>query len=383
MALHKLQDEAYKVRMTPAEKSAMRARIFGAPTAAPAPSPYYFFSFQFVSTRVLAPLAVVFLIGSGTTYAAEGALPGDTLYPVKIYVNEEVAQVLSRTSRAKAEVHTELAERRLTEAQELAAAGRLDASTSETLATNLEAHVAAAEAEADKAEEAEMGKGNEVRAKLAAALDTNARVLVRIGVTKDQATKENTEVFAGRLIARADRNAAANTRIAAKVAPAADASMQTMALSVAQESATTGATTTEDPAGQKVAASLEHEAADALSDAREQFDAVKKSLGTSTIDQVEKEFSSIETSMSLGSASLGAGAYAQAESDFMDALRRAVTLEKILAAHKKFNGGLILPLLGGGDYDEHDHEEGEDDAHTGEVQVEVEVNGSLPIKVIQ
>ncbi len=107
--MENLKHEAKKIGLTPAEKQAMRLAIFPAPAA----SPYFHFNFQFIQTRILAPLAVVFLIGGGTAAAAEGALPGDALYAVKIYVNEEVVQALAQSPVAKAEVHASLAERRV------------------------------------------------------------------------------------------------------------------------------------------------------------------------------------------------------------------------------------------------------------------------------
>lgn len=61
------------------------------------------------------------LTGSGVSYAAEGSLPGDTLYPVKIGVNEPVREVLAVTPRAKAVWAARRVERRLEEAEALAA----------------------------------------------------------------------------------------------------------------------------------------------------------------------------------------------------------------------------------------------------------------------
>ena len=53
--------------------------------------------------------------GGTVSYAAEGSLPGDPLYPVKLYVNEPVLVALSLSSEAKAEAHERLVQRRLRE----------------------------------------------------------------------------------------------------------------------------------------------------------------------------------------------------------------------------------------------------------------------------
>ncbi len=354
--------------MSAEEKSAMHARVFGVPTAAPHTSPYVFVGLRSWQLRVLAPLAIVLLIGSGTSFAAEGALPGDTLYPVKVYVNEGVALSLARSSKAKAEAHAALAERRVAEAQALAAEGRLDATTTEALAVGLEAHIEDAEAEATMADEDEAGKGREVREKLAVTIDTGARVLARLGEGKDRGTRESTKALSVRLLARADTGAAGTVNAFAKAAPAADVSA-TMSLSVMAE----GSAMAEDPAAQKEVASLEHEAAEALDEARDIFDKVQESLSDEVLEDLEKEFSAIETSMSLGSASLGAGAYAQAEADFTDALRLATKLGSLLKAHQKFDGDLIGPLLKSNHYegDGHDHGGNEDDDDDLRNQVEI------------
>ncbi|MBV9159582.1 MAG: hypothetical protein JO019_03245 [Candidatus Kaiserbacteria bacterium] len=69
--------------------------------------------------------ALVLTIGVGTSYAAENALPGDVLYPIKIHVNEPVVGALATSDSAKADWNTQLVERRLGEAEQLAAEGKL------------------------------------------------------------------------------------------------------------------------------------------------------------------------------------------------------------------------------------------------------------------
>ncbi|MEK7068633.1 MAG: DUF5667 domain-containing protein [Patescibacteria group bacterium] len=369
--MNNLKKAAQELRLSAGEKTAMRARIFGLPAHAPVQSQYFSFSFQFLQTRVLAPLAIVLLVGSGTAYAAEGSLPGGVLYPVKIYVNEELAVSLTRSPEAKAEVHATIAERRLGEAQELAARGELDATTTEALALNLEAHVEAAEVEAEKAEATDAGKSRQVRAKLAAALDANARVLARLGKDKSEATKENSEGLAGRLIAREGRGSA---RSLAKSVPAVDTSVQAVSLAVGTENSTTDG----DPVKVKAAASLEHEASEELAEAHEIFNEAKSSLSSTTVVEIEKQFSSAETSMSLGSASLGAGSYVQAEEDFMDALRLAIKLQRLLEAEIRFDRDLIAPLFDDGD-NEHDEDKGKGKVEGAKIEVKVRGGGSIKV----
>lgn len=74
-----------------------------------------FFSFTILS-----------LIGGGTSFAAEGSLPGDLLYLVKVHVNEEVRAVLALSPAAKTDWEVTRAERRLEEAAQLVVSGNED-----------------------------------------------------------------------------------------------------------------------------------------------------------------------------------------------------------------------------------------------------------------
>lgn len=88
-----------------------------------------FSSFQSISFIRFQPAAVALVLalflGVGTSYAAEGTLPGDALYPVKIHVNEPVQGALAVSTEAKADWNVSLATRRLEEAETLGREGRL------------------------------------------------------------------------------------------------------------------------------------------------------------------------------------------------------------------------------------------------------------------
>src|SRR3989344_24234 len=150
--LHNIRNEAEKIRLRSAEKSAMRASIFGTPT----PVVLHRSSYVFLSPRYLVPLFVVLVvfIGGGTPAAARGALRGDLLYPVKVSINEKVEVALAPTPAAKAEVQVRLAERRVDEARELSARGRLDKKTAKALTDDFVEHAAQAIALAEPDEQA-------------------------------------------------------------------------------------------------------------------------------------------------------------------------------------------------------------------------------------
>ncbi|MFA5877022.1 MAG: DUF5667 domain-containing protein [Candidatus Paceibacterota bacterium] len=94
------------------------------------------------SKRKYIPIAIVLgLLLSGTaSYAAEGSMPGDLLYPVKVSVNEKVGGALALSPESKAKLQAKLAERRLLEATNLAAEDKLTADVSAELSSDFSTH---------------------------------------------------------------------------------------------------------------------------------------------------------------------------------------------------------------------------------------------------
>ncbi len=119
------------VSLTKKERSDMRAVLLTKmrenASLRPIVSPWAHLLF---SKRVQASfLSVIIIIGYGSsvTFAAEGALPGDVLYPVKTKVTEPVARLVTATSpAAEAKFETKLLERRLEEAESLETTKKLD-----------------------------------------------------------------------------------------------------------------------------------------------------------------------------------------------------------------------------------------------------------------
>lgn len=68
---------------------------------------------------------VLFVLGGSAAYAAQGTLPGDALYPLKVNVYEPAVSRLAITAHAKASWDSDLALRRLEEAEQLAAQSAL------------------------------------------------------------------------------------------------------------------------------------------------------------------------------------------------------------------------------------------------------------------
>ena len=88
-------------------------------------------------------LAFLLAVGSGVTYAAQSALPGQTLYPVKL-ASEEVRIKLAANDTARMEVELTLADRRVGEFRVLSSQSTLTPETAAAITTRYETHIAAA-----------------------------------------------------------------------------------------------------------------------------------------------------------------------------------------------------------------------------------------------
>ncbi len=123
-----------------AEKRAMRSAIRETMVAnRPVFSPV---KASWLSPRSIAVASglISLLVLGGTAYAAQGSLPGNPLYAVKIHIDEPVQVALAITPEQKAQANASIAERRVAEAQVLAARGTLDAITTKELQANFNLH---------------------------------------------------------------------------------------------------------------------------------------------------------------------------------------------------------------------------------------------------
>ncbi|NNM83617.1 hypothetical protein HKL94_00120 [Candidatus Parcubacteria bacterium] len=132
--------------------SVLREHIASNPIKNPAPR---FTAYQVMIGTVLAyarrpafafaaAVLILAVFGGATAYAAEGSLPGDPLYAVKVDVMEPLQTALTFSTAGKIAWQQTLAERRLDEAMMLASKGRLGTTTEAMLASNFIEHANAA-----------------------------------------------------------------------------------------------------------------------------------------------------------------------------------------------------------------------------------------------
>jgi hypothetical protein len=181
------------LRLSPDESRMMReslsayADVHSASSVRSKPSPYISsFSFFYSRSFVASLLIFILILGTGTsvTYAAGNALPGQTLYPVKVDVAEPIeGAVIAATSgtTGSATWQNTLAERRITEATTLAAENDLSTSTQAYLENQTEIHVAQSDDDSAKlAAAGDISDANEVRSDLQARLAAHAELLAII-----------------------------------------------------------------------------------------------------------------------------------------------------------------------------------------------------------
>ena len=109
----------------------------------------------------------------GASYAAEGAMPGDWLYPVKLQINERVVSALAFSDEAEADWQIKLVGRRLAEAEELAVENGLTQERLEKIEENFQKKTEKTQSLIEKLK----GKGNEeAAAAISSALEASLAV---------------------------------------------------------------------------------------------------------------------------------------------------------------------------------------------------------------
>jgi hypothetical protein len=126
------------ITLSDEERASLRAALIdkmsGSSEAQPIPSPWtQFFYARSVQVAFLS-FVIVVGYGSAVTLAAENALPGDPLYPVKTRITEPIARLVTpKTLTAQAGFETGLLNERLKEAEALDSEKKLDAPLQQTV----------------------------------------------------------------------------------------------------------------------------------------------------------------------------------------------------------------------------------------------------------
>ncbi len=381
--LHNIKDAAHNIRLSNQEKSVMRAQLMemirlSQPAERAVKTPYFFFAYQRAAMSFA--LVALVLIGGTTTYAAQGSLPGGVLYPVKIYVNENVQEVLAVSDVAKVSFHTSVAQERLKEAEALANEGKLDAQVATEIETNFNEHVAKAENIATTLEENDIASGVNARVTLDSSLAVHGTILARIGdSSKDVATKENSNSFATKVHSRAQGG------VVVALAATAPVAMQTMAFSVesAEDASTSGsstaggnartmvaakatntatvtATVATTASQKKIAFQLQQKAGAQFHTAKENFGDARWALSASTTAKANAKFILLGNRLESGKSDMKKERYESARAAFTEVIQGSVELATLINASKLYKQDFVRSLLWDDTDDSHDPADTED-----------------------
>ncbi len=147
-------------------------------------------------------LMIALLVTTGTfgmSFAADDALPGDFLYPVKVKMNEGVKTAFILSDEARITFERERAELRLREASRLASEGRLDAKRQATVSKLFAAHTDSISQRVQNIETLDPVFAAEVSADLETALSTHEAVLARLIVESEDQVNDGARDLIGQV----------------------------------------------------------------------------------------------------------------------------------------------------------------------------------------
>jgi hypothetical protein len=158
-------------------------------------------------TYALNALVGLLIVSGSMSVFAEGALPGDVLYPVKTHLTEKIQFAFAFTPQEKATAEAILATRRLEEAERLALAGKLSPTLAEKTAglftshvKTLEGHLVELETRSQFADVAKIGVLFQTRVAVHAAvlkdIEINTSILSSTTTAHDNGEKVDPHVVA-------------------------------------------------------------------------------------------------------------------------------------------------------------------------------------------
>jgi hypothetical protein len=145
-------------------------------------------------------IAILVTTGTfGMSFAADDALPGDLLYPMKVKVNEGVKTVFILSDEARIVYERERAELRLHEASRLASEGRLDPKRQATVSKLFAEHTDSITQRVQNTERVDPVFAAEMSAELETALSTHEVVLARLMVESGEQVSEGARELIGQV----------------------------------------------------------------------------------------------------------------------------------------------------------------------------------------
>ncbi|OGM97677.1 MAG: hypothetical protein A2735_03705 [Candidatus Yanofskybacteria bacterium RIFCSPHIGHO2_01_FULL_41_21] len=300
-------------------------------------------------------LIIALLVGGGTSFAAESALTGDVLYPVKVSVNEEVRGWFAVSSEAQAKWDARRVERRLEEAEKLAAEGRLNAEMRAQIESRLDGHSKAFEDQTKKIEtEQNTNASLEINSDFEASLKAHEQVLSRIAAEKGNIRAEVESLL---LEVRALLNTTVKARSNAEVKVSVEANGEFRSAAEGKLKA----------------------AENKISEARNFIEQMKSSVSASVSAQAEARLEVAESVVARGKAEIEAQTYGEAFASFQEAIRIAQEAKLLVDMNEKIELEMKIPDVDD-DIEIKEETENESDQETSS-EDSIEVESETEVKV--
>lgn len=278
-------------------------------------------------------LIIALVMGGSVSYAAENTLPGDALYPVKVYVNENARGAIAFSDKSKAELAVELANRRLEEAGKLALRGTLDANTEASVATNVENHVKDAREKLTKLKSHDQESASEIGSDLNSVLSAHGVVLAKARREKEK--EHNTDSV---------RSIDALDNVLAKMESEQENDNEGQGhIMAAEMMGTTTAimgTSSTSPMVRDAAEGKKNAAQNKLNEVARKL-GNQSTTGTTT---AQVKFAEAQGVFAQGEISLNAGAYADAFQAFKQTIQLAQQAKRLADLQEKFTGEFNVDL---------------------------------------
>jgi hypothetical protein len=177
--------------------------------------------FVYVRQRKFVPSLVVVLLlcaTGGVSAVAESALPGDSLYSLKVNVNEQVKGFVAVTPEAKARLAVETTERRLQEAVILSSQGKLTDERKQILQGQLSKNASSVKSSvADLVASNNISVAQEVSTNFEASLKTHELMLETLAKNSDDTKSASSTVVDSGVKASSTENVASTTVVVTEV----------------------------------------------------------------------------------------------------------------------------------------------------------------------
>lgn len=317
-------------------------------------------TFKLKTMPLLAILIALSLTGGGVSAAAENALPGDILYPVKVKANEEIRALIALSKESKAEWEVRRTERRLEEAEKLAAQGEINAEARAQIEENFKIHAERVNARiAEFKEDSDEEGAADVSSRFETSLNAHAKILERLAVEK---TKVKTEVSALEVKVRNEAKTAMKHREEAEK-------------KLSEEK------------GERVQQAAEGKlkaAENKIEEVKKFIERMKEKLGATATAEAEAKIKVAEDLVVQGKTKLEAKEYGEAFALFQKAHRTAEEAKLLIDARTKFE--IQLRLNGKENHspssdDGKDRKEEKKDMENDGETIDIDIDGDIEVEV--